>query len=376
MDFNLSEDQTLLKDSVLRFVADRYSFDDRRRYVTLPQGFDAANWATFAELGWLMLPFAEADGGLGGTPIDLMVLFEALGRGLVVEPYLPSILLSGGLIAGLGNGAQKERYLPGLMEGRLLAATACMEAGARFNLADVTCTARPDGGGWVLDGAKSLVLNGDSASLLLIPARTGGDRRDSDGISLFLVDGAAAGVTRRAYPTLDGGRAADITLSCVRVGADEVLGPIGGAYPALSAAVERATLALCAEAVGAMDVLLWSTVDYARTREQFDQPIGKFQVIQHRLVDLYIEYEQSRSLLLLAAMRLTEGGVAGSKALSALKVQVGKAGRFIGQQAVQLHGGMGMTDELNIGHYFKRLTAIDALFGNVDHHLKRFASLA
>lgn len=376
MDFNLSEDQTLLKDSVLRFVAARYSFDDRRRYATLPQGFDAANWATVAELGWLMLPFAEADGGLGGTPIDLMVLFEAFGRGLVVEPYLPSIVLSGGLIAALGNGAQKERYLPALMEGRLLAATACMEAGARFNLAEITCTARPDGDGWVLDGAKSLVLNGDSASLLLIPARTGGERRDTGGISLFLVDEAAAGLTRRAYPTLDGGRAADITLSGVRVGADRVLGPIGGAYPALSAAVERATLALCAEAVGAMDVLLWSTVDYSRTRVQFDQPIGKFQVIQHRLVDLYIEYEQSRSLLLLAAMRLTEGGLEGSKALSALKVQVGKAGRFIGQQAVQLHGGMGMTDELNIGHYFKRLTAIDALFGNVDHHLKRFASLA
>lgn len=376
MDFNLSEDQTLLKDSVLRFVADRYSFDDRRRYVTLPQGFDAANWATFAKLGWLMLPFAEEDGGLGGTPIDLMVLFEAFGRGLVVEPYLPSIVLSGGLIAALGNGAQKERYLPALMEGRLLAATACMEAGARFNLAEITCTARPDDDGWVLDGAKSLVLNGDSASLLLIPARTGGERRDTGGISLFLVDEAAAGLTRRAYPTLDGGRAADITLSGVRVGADGVLGPIGVVYPALSAAVERATLALCAEAVGAMDVLLWSTVDYSRTRVQFDQPIGKFQVIQHRLVDLYIEYEQSRSLLLLAAMRLTEGGLEGSKALSALKVQVGKAGRFIGQQAVQLHGGMGMTDELNIGHYFKRLTAIDAMFGNVDHHLKRFASLA
>jgi len=376
MDFNLSEDQTLLKDSVLRFVADRYSFEERRRFTALPQGFDAANWATFAELGWLMLPFAEEDGGLGGTPIDLMVLFEAFGRGLVVEPYLPSILLSGGLIAALGNEAQKEHHLQALMEGRLLAATACMEAGGRFNLADVTCTARPDGDGWVLDGAKSLVLNGDSATLLLISARTGGDRRDSDGITLFLLDATAPGLTSRAYPTLDGGRATDITLLGVRVGADAVLGPIGGAYPALSAAVERATLALCAEAVGAMDVLLWSTVEYSRTRVQFDQPIGKFQVIQHRLVDLYIEYEQSRSLLLLAAMRLTEGGVEGSKALSALKVQVGKAGRFIGQQAVQLHGGMGMTDELSIGHYFKRLTAIDALFGNVDHHLKRFASLA
>jgi hypothetical protein len=376
MDFNLSEDQTLLKDSVLRFVADRYSFEERRRFTALPQGFDAANWATFAELGWLMLPFAEEDGGLGGTPIDLMVLFEAFGRGLVVEPYLPSILLSGGLIAALGNEAQKEHHLQALMEGRLLAATASMEAGGRFNLADVTCTARPDGDGWVLDGAKSLVLNGDSATLLLTSARTGGDRRDSDGITLFLLDATAPGLTSRAYPTLDGGRATDITLSGVRVGADAVLGPIGGAYPALSAAVERATLALCAEAVGAMDVLLWSTVEYSRTRVQFDQPIGKFQVIQHRLVDLYIEYEQSRSLLLLAAMRLTEGGVEGSKALSALKVQVGKAGRFIGQQAVQLHGGMGMTDELSIGHYFKRLTAIDALFGNVDHHLKRFASLA
>lgn len=376
MDFKLSEDQVLLKDSVLRFVADRYSFEDRRRHAARPQGFDPANWAMFAELGWLMLPLAEGDGGLGGTPIDLMVLFEAFGRGLVVEPYLASIILSASLIAELGTPAQKECYLPALMQGRMLAATACTEANARFNLADIGTTARADGDEWVLDGAKSLVLNADSADLLLIPARTGGDRRSADGITLFLLEATAPGLTRRSYPMLDGGRAADLTLNSVRLGPGQVLGPVGGGFTALTAAVERATLALCAEALGAMDVLLWSTVDYVRTRVQFDQPIGKFQVIQHRLVDLYIEYEQSRSLLLLAAMRLTEGGTEGSRALSALKVQVGKAGRFIGQQAVQLHGGMGMTDELNIGHYFKRLTTIDALFGNVDHHLKRFASLA
>ncbi|HYC05013.1 MAG TPA: acyl-CoA dehydrogenase family protein [Azospirillaceae bacterium] len=369
MDFTLSEDQTLLQDSVRRFVADRYGFDARRAIVAGPDGFSRAHWRTMAELGWLMLPFSEEDGGLGGGGVEIMLLAEQFGRGLVVEPFLASCVMAGDLIAKLGSPAQKERLLPALMDGSLIATVAATEAQSRFDLGAVATTAERRGDGWVLDGAKTVVLSGPAAGLFVVPARA------AEGITLFLVPADAPGLTRRDYPLVDGGRGSDLRLQGVTLGDEARLGPAGGGLEPLLAMADRTILALGAEAVGAMEVLLWSTVEYARTRVQFDQPIARFQVVQHRLVDMYIEYEQTKSLLLMAAMRLDEGGDAAAKAASALKVQVGKAGRFIGQQAVQLHGGMGMTDELAIGHYFKRLTAIDALFGNVDFHLERFASL-
>ncbi|HYE51004.1 MAG TPA: acyl-CoA dehydrogenase family protein [Azospirillaceae bacterium] len=370
MDFTLSEDQVLLQDSVRRFVAERYGFDARRAIVAGPDGFSRAHWRTMAELGWLMLPFDEADGGLGGGGVEIMLVAEQFGRGLVVEPFLTSCIMAGDLIARLGTPDQKGRLLPPIMDGGLLATVAATEPQSRFDLGAVATRAERRDGGWVLDGAKSVVLHGPSAGLFVVPART------AEGITLFLVPGDAAGLTRRDYPLVDGWRASDVRLEQVRVDDGARLGAAGAGLAPLQAMADRAILALGAEAVGAMEVLLWSTVEYARTRVQFDQPIGRFQVVQHRLVDMYVEYEQTKSLLLLAAMRLGEGGTAAASAASALKAQVGRAGRFIGQQAVQLHGGMGMTDELPVGHYFKRLTAIDALFGNVDFHLERFASLS
>jgi pimeloyl-CoA dehydrogenase small subunit len=376
MDFSFSDEQSMLKDSVERFIQNDYGFEDRQKVAALDAGFSAENWKTFAELGWLGVPFAEADGGFGGGAVETMLLAEQFGKGLVVEPYVPTVLLAGGFLKAAGSVEQKQQYLAGIIDGSVQGAFAFAEPQGRFNFADLTTTAQTTGDGYRLNGYKAVVINGPAADLLVISARTSGGQRDTDGVSLFLVDAGAEGLSRRDYPTVDALRASEITLENVTVGADSLLGELGGGLPIIDEVVDGAILAIGAEAVGSMEVLYKDTVEYCKTREQFGQPIGKFQVLQHRMVDMFMEYEQAKSLMYMAAMRLDEGyGDEARKAVSAFKVQVGKSGRFVGQNAVQLHGGMGMTEELNIGHYFKRLTMIDTMFGNVDHHLKRFGSL-
>jgi pimeloyl-CoA dehydrogenase small subunit len=377
VDFTFSDEQNLLRDSIDRFVSHDYTFAARQKLVREEPGFSRANWRKFAELGWLGVPFAEEDGGFGGGPIEVMLMMEQFGRALVVEPFVPTVLLAGGAIRLAGRNAQKDRWLPGIIDGSVQAAFAFAEPQGRFNLADLTTTARPEGDGYRLDGYKCVVWNGPSADLLVVSARTSGAQRARTGISLFLVDARAPGVSRRDYPTVDALRASEITLSGVRVAKDAPLGRPGRALPVIERLVDEATMAVGAEAVGCMEVLYKTTVEYCKTREQFGQPIGKFQVLQHRMVDMFMEYEQAKSLMYMAAMRLAEGyGDEAKRAVSAFKVQVGKSGRFVGQNAVQLHGGMGMTEELSVGHYFKRITMIDTLFGNVDFHLKRFGALA
>jgi len=320
--------------------------------------------------------FPESDGGFGGGAIDLMIMLEQFGKGLVVEPFVPTVVMAGGAIKIAGNAAQKGRYLAGVIDGSMQGALAYVEPQARFNLADITTTARAEGDGFVVNGHKAVVLNGPAADFLVVPVRTAGAQRDRDGVTLLIIDTALAGISRRDYPTVDGLRAAEISFEQVRVGADAVLGTVGGGLAVLEQVIDEAILAVGSEAVGAMEVLYKTTVEYCKTREQFGQPIGKFQVLQHRMVDMFMEHEQAKSLMFMAAMRMSEGyGPEAQKAVSAFKVQVGKSGRFVGQSAVQLHGGMGMTDELAVGHYFKRLTTIDTLFGNADFHLKRFGAL-
>ncbi len=376
MDFSFSDEQSMLKDSVERFIQNDYGFEDRQKVASLDAGFSAENWKTFAELGWLGVPFAEADGGFGGGAVETMLLAEQFGKGLVVEPYVPTVLLAGGFLKAAGTAEQKQNYLAGIIDGSRQGAFAFAEPQGRFNLADLTTTAVATGDGYTLNGYKAVVINGPAADLLVVSARTSGEQRDADGVSLFLVDASAEGVSRRDYPTVDALRASEITLENVALGSDALLGELGGGLPIIEEVVDGAILAIGAEAVGSMEVLYKDTVEYCKTREQFGQPIGKFQVLQHRMVDMFMEYEQAKSLMYMAAMRLDEGySDEARKAVSAFKVQVGKSGRFVGQNAVQLHGGMGMTEELNIGHYFKRLTMIDTMFGNVDHHLKRFGSL-
>ncbi len=376
MDFSFSEEQALLKDSVEKFVLNDYTFAARQKIVRTEPGFSAATWKTFAELGWLSVPFPESVGGFGGKSVDMMLLLEQFGRGLVVEPFVATVVLAGGAIRLGGTTEQQNAWLPGIIDGSRQAALAYAEPQGRFNLADLVTTAKADANGYVLNGYKAVVLNGPAADFLVVSARTAGGQRDRDGVSLFIVDAKAAGVSRRDYPTVDAFRASEITLTNVRIGKDALLGAEGQGYALLEQVIDEGILAIGSEAVGCMEVLYKNTVEYTKTREQFGQPIGKFQVLQHRMVDMFMEHEQSKSLMYMAAMKMDEGyGDAARKAISAFKVQVGNSGRFVGQNAVQLHGGMGMTDELSIGHYFKRVTIIDTLFGNVDYHLKRFGSL-
>ncbi len=377
MDFSFSEEQVLLQDSVCKFMQNSYSFEARQKLVATEEGFSRDNWASFAELGWLALPFSEEVGGFGGTPVETMIIMEEFGKWLVVEPYVSTVMMSGAIIEQGGSTAHKEGALAEIMAGNKLAALGFVEPQARFNLNDVTTTATAGKDGYTLNGFKGVVLGGPSADLLIIPARTSGDRRDATGITLFLVDAKSNGISRRDYPTIDGMQASEITLEKVAVSKDDVLGEVDRGLPLLEAGINQGILSVGAEAVGAMEVLYKATVEYCKTREQFGQPIGKFQVLQHRMVDMFMAHEQAKSLLYMAALRMSEDdAVEAKKAVSALKVQVGQGGRFVGQSAIQLHGGMGMTDELNVGHYFKRLTAIETLFGNADYHLQKYSAVA
>ena len=376
MDFSFSEEQTLLQESIERFMRNDYSFEARQRIVKEELGYDAENWRTFADLGWLAVPFPEEDGGFGGAAVESIIMCEQFGKGLVVEPFLATVVLAGGAIRTGGNKAQRAAWLPGITGGSIQAALAYAEPQGRYNLADLVTRGKRTDNGYVLNGYKAVVLNGPAADVLVVSARTAGEQRDADGVSLFIVPADAPGLRRRDYPTVDAFRASEVTLENVEVDTDALLGEEGRGLPILQQVVDEGTLAVGAEAVGCMEVLYKDTVEYCKTRKQFGQPIGKFQVLQHRMVDMFMEHEQAKSLMYMAAMRMDEGyGHEAQKAVSAFKVQVGTSGRFVGQNAVQLHGGMGMTDELRIGHYFKRLTVIDTLFGNVDFHLERFGAL-
>jgi pimeloyl-CoA dehydrogenase small subunit len=370
MDFELSEEQRLLKDSVERLLGDHYEFEARKTYMEAPEGFSRELWGKYAELGLLGLPFEERFGGFGGGPVETMIVAEAFGRALALEPFLSTVVLGGGLLRHAGSDEQRAALLPKIGEGSLLLAFAHSERQSRYHLADVGTTARRDGGGFVLDGAKTLVLHGDSADKYLVSARVSGERRDPDGIGLFLVEAGASGVSRRGYQTIDGQRAAELTLTKVAVGREAAIGEPSAAFAVIQRVVDEATAALCAEAIGAMAAMHELTVEYLKTRRQFGVPIGTFQVLQHRAVDMLIALEQARSMAMLATMMVAEENDAERhKTIAAAKVQIGKSGRLVGQQAVQLHGGIGMTMEYKVGHYFKRVTAIDTMFGDADHHL-------
>ncbi|HEX7968603.1 MAG TPA: acyl-CoA dehydrogenase, partial [Stellaceae bacterium] len=332
MDFDFSDEQRMLDETVRRLVKDEYDLAKRKTYMAQPEGFSRKLWARYAEIGLLGLPFAESEGGFGGSPVETMIVMESFGRGLVVEPYLATVVLGGGLLSLAGSAAQKRAILPQVAEGKLLLAFAHGERQARYVLSDVETRATRDGGAYVLSGQKGVVLHGDSADKLIVSARTGGSPRDKKGISLFLVDRKASGVSLRGYPTVDGLRAAEVTLDKVRVEADQVLGAIDQAYPIIEHAVDRAIAALAAEAVGIMEVLNATTLDYLKTRKQFGVPIGSFQVLQHRMADMVIEHEQTKSLAILAALSADNPDARERRrVISAAKAQVGKSGRFVGQ---------------------------------------------
>jgi pimeloyl-CoA dehydrogenase small subunit len=375
MNFDLSDEQRLLKDSVDRLIEHAYGdFEKRKRALAEPLGFSSALWAQYAELGLLGLPFSEDDGGFGGGPVETMLVMEALGRGLAVEPYLGTVVLAGGLVRLAGSAAQRAGLLGRVAEGATRLAFAHTERQARYDLADVGTRARRDGDHFVLDGAKGLVLGGDGADMLIVSARTDGGRRERTGLTLFLVDPSAPGVLRRPYRMQDGLGAAEVTLDGVRVGEDAILGTAGEALPVIEQAVDLALAALCAESVGAMEALHRLTVDYLKQRQQFGVPIASFQALQHRAADMLVALEQARSMALYAAMMADHPDADERRlALAAAKVQINESAKAIGQDAIQLHGGIAMTDEYKAGHYFKRLTVIQSLFGDTDHHLRVIA---
>ena len=376
MDFSFTEEQTLLRNTVQSLLQDKYDFETRRKVAKSADGWRPEMWAQFAELGLLAAPFSEEMGGLGGGPIENMIVMEEFGRHLVVEPYIETVVIAGGFLREGGSAAQQEAHIPGIVGGETVWAFAYAEPQGRYNLADLTTTAKKDGSGYTINGYKAVVLAAPWAQKLIVTARTSGGQRDRDGVSVFIVDKSAAGVSTRDYPTVDGRRASEITFENVKVDADALIGEEGKGLPLVEKITDQAIAALSAEATGCMKELNTATVEYCKTRKQFGVPIGKFQVLQHRMVDMFMAYEQSVSMTYMVTLKLEEDDAERTKAAAGAKVQIGKAGRFVGQQAVQLHGGMGMTDELNVGHYFKRLTMIDTQFGNVDYQLKRYSQAA
>ncbi len=374
MDFDLSEEQRLLRESLSRLLSDRYGFEARRSFLSAAEGFSRAIWRDFAELGLLGLPFAVEDGGYGGGPVEMMLAAEALGEALVIEPWLATVVLGGGFLRHGAAAPLRSALIPRIVAGDCLLAAGLTEAQSRWDLNDVATVARREGGAWVLEGRKPVVLHGDAADHLVVTARISGERRDPHGIGVFLVDARARGVSRRPLRTNDLRRAADVTLSGVRVEDGSLLGEPGEGLALVERVVEEAIAALAAEAVGVMALAQRLTLDYLKTRRQFGRPIGSFQVLQHRAADMLMALEQARSMAMFAAMSLAEADASERRlALSAVKAAIGRTGRFVAETAVQLHGGIGLTMDYAIGHCMARLLAIESLFGDAAYHLRRIA---
>ena len=377
MDLSLSVEHSILRDSVERFVRESYPFDKRRKIVDESESFLQENWQGFSKLGWLGLNLPEEFGGNGGSAVDTMVVAEALGPGLILEPFLETVVIGSKLIQVGSNEKQKSEFLSNLVRGRLILTFAFAEPQSRYSLSDVQLSAKPNGDQFVLNGKKAVVRHASSADKIIVSARTAGDRRDKRGITLFLVDRNNPGLSRRDYRLQDDIPASELIFDNVCLRRTAMIGDLDCALPMIELVVDHGIAMVCAEAVGIMSALYTATLQYVKTREQFGQPIGKFQVIKHRMVDMLMACEEARSMAYMATLKLDESDPnVRKRAASAAKVSIGKAARFVGQQSIQLHGGMGMTDELDVGHYFKRLTMIDILFGDVDFHLKRYSACA
>lgn len=374
MDFRYTDEQLALQDTLQRWISRNYGFEQRRALARSELGYSVESWAHFAQSGLLALPFPEELGGLGGNHIDLMVVMEQIGHGLLLEPYWSTIVLCGGLLREAGSPALKQKLIPEIIAGRSRLALAALEDGGRYDLSYVTTTASRRAEGWVLSGAKAAVLDGPSADYLLVSARTSGLATDAEGISLFLVRSDAPGLTVSGYTTQSGGRAADARLENVVVEDTSLVGEVGQASASLERATDSAIAALCAEVVGIVTALNQATLSYLKTRKQFGVPIGTFQALQHRMADMYIAAEQIRSMAIVAAVSADSNDAAERhRAIAGAKAYIGEAARFVGQQAVQLHGGMGIVDELIVSHYFKRLTMIDLTLGDADYHLAKYS---
>jgi len=376
MDLSFTEEQSMLRDTVASFLSDKYDFDKRRTIIGSEAGWRPDYWKAFAEeLGILGAPFSEELGGLGGGATENMIVMEEFGKALVVEPYLGTVVIGGGFMKHSGYAGAAD-VIGKIIEGKATIAFAYAEPQGRYTWSDLKTTAKKDGGGYVLNGHKAVVVGAPWASHLIVTARTSGGQRDAGGVSVFLVETGAKGVVTRDYPTVDGLRASEVYFENVSVGADALIGGEGAGLPLVQKVIDEATAAVCAEAVGVLRKLHEGTLEYTRQRKQFGQAIAQFQVLQHRMVDMFIQVEQSVSMTYMANIKLGDDDAERAKAISSAKVQIGRACKFVGQSAIQLHGGMGMTNEMAIGHYFKRATIIEGLFGSVDHHLARYETLS
>ena len=377
MDFSYTQEQKMLQESVQKFVQKSYDFETRNKIMASERGYSEENWQLFAELGWLTVAFSEADGGFGASAVDLILMMDEFGKAMLVEPFVPTTVLGGGLISALGSAEQRAEFIPKIMEGGLQLACAYAEANSRYNLSSVTTTARVNGDNVTIDGLKIAVLNGSNANKLLVVARESGARTDREGISVFMVDADAPGVSIQAYTNIDGKMSAQVSFEAVEVAVAARLGAAGRAIGALETVIDRATVAVSAEAVGALEAMLQKTVEYSKVRKQFGTAIGTFQALQHRMVDMFIECQLARSIVIRAAMKLdsADDEIEKARAVSAAKSRVGKAIRRVSQEAVQIHGGIGMTDEMDVGHLFKCVTALAMMFGDTDYHTARFAAL-
>ncbi|MCO5060202.1 MAG: acyl-CoA dehydrogenase family protein [Rhizobiaceae bacterium] len=374
MDFDLSEEQSILKDSLDRLLADKYDFETRKKHMAAPEGWSQDMWQAYSDMGLLALPFAEDDGGLGGSAVETMIVMESLGKALALEPYFTTAVLGGGFVRLGGDDDQRAEFVPAIAEGSLKFAFGHTERQSRYDLHHVETTAKKSGDTYVLSGAKSVVLHGDSADRIIVTARTAGGTREEGGVGVFVVDAGAAGVSRRGYPTQDGQRAADVVLDNVEVPASMVLGDPENGMPLVRQVVDTAIAALAAESVGVMGAMHELTVDYLKVRKQFGVPIGAFQVLQHKAVDMFVAIEQARSITLYATMMAdSDDAEERGRAMHAAKAEIGRGGRLVGENAIQLHGGVGMTMEYAVGHYFKRMTMIDTLFGDSGHHMRLLA---
>lgn len=375
MDLQYSPEQLQLRESVERFVREEYDFARRRKLTAADPGHDETCWKQYADFGWLAVPFKEEDGGIGGDATDVGLVMEGVGRGLLLEPYLANVVLAGGMLGALGNTAQKAQWLQPMMAGECKLSLAYSEPQSRYELAHCETRVEREGGQYLLSGRKSLVYGGGVADAFVVVVRTSGNAVDESGLTALLVPGGAEGLKVRRYATHDGTRAADLVLDRVPVPGSSLLGQEGGAYAALELVIDQAIAAVASEAVGAMGALVDATLDYLKTRQQFGRPIGTNQALQHRMVDMHIALDEARSMALYGALMLAEPDAnARRKALSATKIEIDRTARLVGQEAVQLHGAMGVTEELAVGHYFKRLSMIGVSFGDAGWHLRRHAA--